>query len=848
MKGKTYVSIAFASLLLFSSFLGFQAQSGTATLRIVWQQKTDVPTARGYLLRGQSVVGQSIYAVGGWNGSILDSVEIYDVASATWTAGQSLPQPREDGAIQVVDDKLYIIGGDCGGPACATVLEYDPSSNTYASKEPMPTARRSLASAVIDGKIYTIGGVDAMNQVSASVEMYDPSTNTWETKSPHPLPRQYLTAEVVNGKIYTFGGNEYSNRVHEYDPILDSWTEKSPVPLPIPTPNSVTVDDRIFVLGGDGSTNVLVYNASTDKWEGILDALPGMQTLALTAEVSGKIYIIGGIGSSGYSASVEEGTILTVPIEPKTIVVPDDYATIQDAINNANNWDTVFVKNGTYAENLVVNKTVTLEGEDKTTVVIDGNKTGPAVIVDALNVTIEGFTITNGTDGIELFSSGSTIRNNILTNSASIYLPPVGGNGILASNSLDCTIGNNLIFSNENTGIEIDSSERILVDNNTIDDNGGGIFLSASTECTLRRNKITGHSVNFGVDGWGLSPYVHDIDTSNTINGKPIMYIVSQRDLRLDPTSYPDPGYLALINSTNIVVKDFVFRANYQGLLLVSTNNSLIENVVVSNNSYGIHSYYSENNEVIDCVASENYEGVFLRYSRDGNDIVNLTADYNSLGMFIGDCGHLNIAESNVSLNEQYGIFLTACYYGMNTMNYNTISNNRYCGIFLDYSPTNLVDNVVSNNGIGLIVEYSSEGTICHNSFVNNTEQAVRNYAAPTWDYGYPSGGNYWSDYNGTDFYSGVHQNESGGDGIGDTPYAIDGSSFDNYPLMQPYASSLGDVNHDGIVDISDAISMAAAFGSYPGHPNWNGQEDLNHDGQIDILDVIILASNFGKR
>jgi hypothetical protein len=105
-------------------------------------------------------------------------------------------------------------------------------------------------------------------------------------------------------------------------------------------------------------------------------------------------------------------------------------------------------------------------------------------------------------------------------------------------------------------------------------------------------------------------------------------------------------------------------------------------------------------------------------------------------------------------------------------------------------------------------------------------------------DDGYPSGGNYWSDYNGTD---------ANHDGIGDTSYIIDADNKDSYPLMHPYTAILGDINQDRTVDISDAILAALAFGSYPGDPNWNSQADLNHDNEVDIFDIIMLADNFGK-
>jgi len=64
--------------------------------------------------------------------------------------------------------------------------------------------------------------------------------------------------------------------------------------------------------------------------------------------------------------------------------------------------------------------------------------------------------------------------------------------------------------------------------------------------------------------------------------------------------------------------------------------------------------------------------------------------------------------------------------------------------------------------------------------------------------------------------------------------------SFTNVPALR------GDLNGDGIVDISDAILAAKAFGSHPGDPNWNPAADLNGDGVVDIFDIIILCSNFG--
>jgi len=71
--------------------------------------------------------------------------------------------------------------------------------------------------------------------------------------------------------------------------------------------------------------------------------------------------------------------------------------------------------------------------------------------------------------------------------------------------------------------------------------------------------------------------------------------------------------------------------------------------------------------------------------------------------------------------------------------------------------------------------------------------------SANIWDDGFPSGGNYWSDYIGVDLYGGLSQNETGSDGIGDTPYIIDANNQDNYPLIKPY----GGPYDIGITDIT---------------------------------------------
>jgi hypothetical protein len=91
--------------------------------------------------------------------------------------------------------------------------------------------------------------------------------------------------------------------------------------------------------------------------------------------------------------------------------------------------------------------------------------------------------------------------------------------------------------------------------------------------------------------------------------------------------------------------------------------------------------------------------------------------------------------------------------------------------------------------------------------------QADSHGSVNVWDDGFPSGGNYWSDYAGIDLYSGPYQNETGSDGIGDTPYVIDENNIDHYPLMNPWTPKPSVVN--ATVDIQPQALNLRSIGKW---------------------------------
>jgi len=159
-------------------------------------------------------------------------------------------------------------------------------------------------------------------------------------------------------------------------------------------------------------------------------------------------------------------------------------------------------------------------------------------------------------------------------------------------------------------------------------------------------------------------------------------------------------------------------------------------------------------------------------------------------GFFVG----INLGNSNNNvisgntISDNAGAFWLYNSLG-NIISGNTITTNYNCSILLSFSYLNRIfGNSIMNNGAGVGLFSSSNNTIYHNNFIGNTWQVqILTSGYNFWDDGYPSGGNYWSDYNGTDLHSGSYQNETGSDGIGDTRYTIDVNNRDNYPLMEPW-------------------------------------------------------------
>jgi len=258
-----------------------------------------------------------------------------------------------------------------------------------------------------------------------------------------------------------------------------------------------------------------------------------------------------------------------------------NYTKIQDAIDNASDGDTVFVYNGTYKENLIVNKSINLLGEEKNTTIIDGNQDGCTINLNTENTTIKNFTIIGGgfdTDefknffraGIRVTSSNNIIRNNIFRKNCI---------GISAVRVTNLTIKDNIF----------------------IEDGVGFTSYENDERPTLK-----------------IEYFLHNIE-NNTVNGKPLYYYFNENDRLIDNWEI---GQLILVNCTNFIIKNVSISQTDWGLVFAFCNRCLTENCNIFKNSLAIWTLKSNNNLFQFNNISNNYHrAVVIDYYSNHNQV-----------------------------------------------------------------------------------------------------------------------------------------------------------------------------------------------------------------------------------
>ena len=372
---------------------------------------------------------------------------------------------------------------------------------------------------------------------------------------------------------------------------------------------------------------------------------------------------------------------------------PGNYSKIQNAIDNASDGDIVFVYDDSspYYENVLLQKSIHLIGEQVETTIIDGKKSCNVVSVFADGVSITGFTLCNSgvlmiDCGIELRSSHNTISGNIISNNfqgISLYT----FNEFIANYN---NITGNMITSNEGNGIYLLHSEYNHISGNILSNNTG-ITLDQSNN-----NNVSGNI--FHNDGIFLNSFSNNIISDNLVNGKPLVYMVGESNKIVDTA-----GQIILVDCHNITIQHQDLSNTTTGLNLIRTDHChIVRNTIMNNCFFGIN----------------------LFQSNDNNISLN-TFSHNSAGLQVASSDRNIIIWNTIRSNQPYyGIEL----YGSNnnTISTNTIEKNG--------------GRKMVENGLGIFIFISSNNSIFHNNFLQNARDAYFNEA-----YSNEWNGNYWN-------------------------------------------------------------------------------------------------------
>jgi len=305
----------------------------------------------------------------------------------------------------------------------------------------------------------------------------------------------------------------------------------------------------------------------------------------------------------------------------------NNYSSIQEAIDTAEDGDTVFVYDDSspYYENILIEKSINLVGEEKNTTIIDGNKITNTVLVKASNIVISDFTIRNcnnshGYAGIRVRQklgggNENTIKDNIFVNN---------GNGIYLNSDRN-TVSKNIVRSNMAAGVYINGGNENYIFENNITSNGQSGVAIAWTS----KNNVTGNIILKNQRG---------ITIQNSENTKVYLNtIIENRFHGIDHT-YSN-------NSTickNLVVDS---EKGYNFWLHYSCNNSILDNYI-SRTNYSRNDrellanvlicYYSHNNTLSLNTVSNDYFGICIGIESYNNTCYmnNITNCFNGINLW----------------------------------------------------------------------------------------------------------------------------------------------------------------------------------------------------------------------
>jgi N-acetylneuraminic acid mutarotase len=250
----------------------------------------------------QELTGPEQRTLGGTNLTAL-------ALSNTWTTKAPIPSARHDPAAATINNKIYILGVNSTGAPSRSLQVYDVASNSWSTGAALPAARASINGvSAINGRLYLTGGFDTQGIIRKSLYVYDPGANSWSRKADMPGPGFRGRQGVIAGQLYVYTipfPDNFTAAFYRYNPATNRWTQLTAPPHDhLDDAAAGTLGGKFYLGGGRifGESiiqEVDVYNPSTNSWTSAA-SLPVEQCCAASAVVKGKLYVAGGmVGNDG---------------------------------------------------------------------------------------------------------------------------------------------------------------------------------------------------------------------------------------------------------------------------------------------------------------------------------------------------------------------------------------------------------------------------------------------------------------------------------------------------------------------------------------------------------------------
>jgi uncharacterized protein (TIGR03437 family) len=294
------IAVSLSLLMVFTFAVRAAFQTGN---RGGWTTLAPMPAARQEV--STAVLNGKIHVIAGFNssGGNTSNVYVYDPQSNTWAEAAPLPIATNHNAAAVAAGKLYAFGGTSN-----RTFVYNPQSNSWSDVAPMRFQHANTAAVgVINDRIYVAGG-NGPNMNQTELEVYDPAANTWTQLASMSVPRNHTAGGAINGRFYVVAGrpgDTAASALEAYDPQTNTWSRLRNLPTGRSGVGAAVVNGELYVFGGEQPrqfNEVEVYNPASNTWT----QLAPMQTPKhgiFAAVIDNKVYLPGGATQQGLGAT-----------------------------------------------------------------------------------------------------------------------------------------------------------------------------------------------------------------------------------------------------------------------------------------------------------------------------------------------------------------------------------------------------------------------------------------------------------------------------------------------------------------------------------------------------------------